>query len=304
MKNSKELKKELPGIKENVSLADYTIFKIGGETKYFYPAKNKEEFLKAVLLAKKLNIPFFILGGGSNLLVADSGFSGLVIKCQMSKLEFQTEAKTRNSKIYVESGTPLSLLVFETAKRELSGLEWGAGIPGTVGGAIKGNSGAFGDAIGNVTSKVEVFNSEKEKTETYSQKECQFAYRESVFKKRPKLIILSAELELKNRDKKQIKQTMEEYLDYRRKTQPLELPSAGSVFKNPPDVSAGQLIDHCGLKGKKINHAQISEKHANFIINLGKAKAADVIQLIELAKKEVKAKFNIQLEEEIQYLGF
>ena len=153
-------------------------------------------------------------------------------------------------------------------------------------------------------NKVEVFNLASKKTENYSQEDCQFAYRESVFKRKPELIILSAELELKKGDKKKIKEKMKESLDYRKKTQPLGFPSAGSIFKNPSDVSAGQLINKCGLKGKKIGNAQISEKHANFIINLNQAKAADVVRLIELAKQEVMDRFHVQLEEEIQYLGF
>ncbi len=298
MNNLIKLKKELPGIKENVSLTDYTTFKIGGKARYFYTAKNKEEAVKALLLAKELSLPFFVLGGGSNILIADDDFKGLVVSFQFSALDF------KDNKLFCESGLSLALLVSEAAKKGLSGLEWGAGIPGTVGGAIRGNSGAFGDSMAGAINKVEVFNLASKKIEDYSQEDCQFAYRESVFKRRPELIILSAELELKKGDKKEIKEKMKEYLDYRKKTQPLGFPSAGSVFKYPPDVSAGQLIDKCGLRGKKIGNAQISEKHANFIINLNQAKAADVVHLIELAKQEVMDRFNVQLEEEIQRLGF
>jgi len=292
------LKKELPGIKENVSLADYTTFRIGGEARYFYTAKDKEKAVKALLLAKELNLPFFVLGGGSNILIADDGFKGLVVSFQFSDIDF------KDNKIFCGAGLSLALLLSEAAKKGLSGLEWGAGIPGTVGGAIRGNSGAFGDSMVSAINKVEVFNLASKKTENYSQEDCSFDYRESVFKRRPELVILSAELELKKGDKKEIKEKMKECMDYRQETQPLGFPSAGSIFKNPPDMPAGQLIEKCGLKGKKIGGAQISEKHANFIVNVNQAKAADVIHLIELAKQEVMDRFNVNLEEEIQYLGF
>jgi len=293
-----EIKEILPEIKQDILLKDYTTFKIGGRAKYFYKAKTKEELIKAVKTAKKLRLPFFILGGGSNLLVADKGYQGLVIKI------LNTNYLILGTKISAEVAVPLSLLAIKSVESNLTGLEWGAGIPGTLGGAIRGNAGAFGESIGNIVKQVEVFNSEKEKIENYSQKDSSFAYRESVFKKRPELVILSAELELKIGNKEEIQKKMKEYLDYRKDKQPLEFPSAGSIFKNPSDVSAGQLIDQCGLKGKRIGNVEISKKHANFIINLGDGKAEDVLKLIELMKKQVKDKFNIQLEEEIQYVGF
>ena len=292
------IKEVLPELKQDILLKNYTTFKIGGKAKYFYKAKTKEELIKAVKIAKKNKLPFFILGGGSNLLVSDKGFDGLVINTQFSTFNFQ------DNKVFCEGGVRLTSIVSKAAENGLKGLEWGAGIPGTLGGAIRGNAGAFGESIGNIIKQVEVFNSEKEKIENYSQKDGDFAYRESVFKKRPELVILSAELELKNGNKEEIRNKMKEYLDYRKDKQPLEFPSAGSVFKNPLDVSAGQLIDQCGLKGKRIGNVEISKKHANFIINLGDGKAEDVLKLIDLMKKEVKDKFNIQLEEEIQYVGF
>ncbi len=294
----KKIQKELPEIQENVSLVEHTTFRIGGAAKYFYKANTKEELIKAVKIAKKNKLPFFILGGGSNLLVSDKGFDGLVIKI------FNTNYLILNTKINTEAGILLSLLVSKAVENSLKGLEWGISVPGTVGGAIKGNAGAFGESIGNIIKQIEVFNSEKEKIENYSQKDGGFAYRESVFKKRPELIILSAELELKIGNKEEIQKKMKEYLDYRKDKQPLGFPSAGSIFKNPSDVSVGQLVDQCGLKGKRIGNVEISKKHANFIINLGDGKAENVLKLIDLMKKQVKDKFNIQLEEEIQYVGF
>jgi UDP-N-acetylmuramate dehydrogenase len=277
-----KLEKLLPEIKRNVLLKNYTAFKIGGRAKYFFVAKTKDDLVKTILVARKLKLPFFILGGGSNLLVSDRGFNGLVIKY----------------------GQPLSSYV-------LKGLEWAVSIPGTVQGAVYGNAGAFGKSMADVVEQVEVFDAKTGKVKIFKNKDCHFAYRNSIFKKKKNLIILSVKIKSKKSNPQKIKQ----YLDYRKKTQPLSFFSAGSVFKNPPPeqspvrrksagFSAGELIEKCNLKGKRVGDAQISEKHANFIINLGNAKAREVKKLINLVKKQVKDRFKIGLEEEICYLGF
>jgi UDP-N-acetylmuramate dehydrogenase len=284
--------------KKNINLASYTAFKIGGSVKYFFTAKTKKELIEAIKESKRMKIPIFILGGGSNLLVSDDGFKGLVIKIQNFKL------KNKGSKIFVEAGVPLSKIVGESVKRGLSGLEWAGGIYGTVGGAIRGNAGAFGGEIKDVIEKVEIYDVKTDKIRIFESNKCFFKYRESIFKKRKNLIILSAVFNLKNGEKNKIKKETKNYLDYRKKNHPLDFPSAGSVFKNPVGKSAGELIEKCGLKGKIIGKAQISFKHSNFIINLGGAKSKDVISLINLAKEKVKEKFKIELEEEIKYLGF
>jgi UDP-N-acetylmuramate dehydrogenase len=316
----KELRNILPNVKRNVKLAPYTTFKIGGVAKYFYKANNRENLIKAILIAKRYNLPFFILGGGSNILISDKGFEGLVIKCQMSNV------KCQNSKIKTESGTPLALVVTITEKNNLTGLEWTIGIPGTIGGAIAGNAGAFGKSMADVVEEVEVFNAKNEKVKILKKKDCKFSYRESIFKKNKNLIILSATLKLKKEKRLKIKKRMKEYLEHRKETQPLNLPSIGSIFKNPKskiknpkllkqfpklkefnrkkEIPAAWLIEKCDLKGKKIGKAQISKKHANFIVNLNGAFAKDVKKLIELIKKKVKKIFKIQLKEEIEYLGF
>jgi len=273
--------------KKNVLLRNYTTFRIGGPAKYFSVAKNKEELIEAIKLAKKLKLPFFILGGGSNVLVSDKGFNGLVIKF----------------------GQLLSSYVSK-------GLEWAVGIPGTIQGAVCSNAGAFKKSMKDVVKEVEVFDIKTGKIKIFKNKDCKFSYRDSIFKHKKNLIILSVRIKVKKSDPKKIKQ----YLDYRKKTQPLNFPSAGSIFKNPPGFSAGELgeedkssssafaaarlIEKCNLKGKRIGNVKISEKHANFIVNLGNGKAKDVKKLINSIKKKVKNKFNIELEEEIQYLGF
>lgn len=249
---------KLQNIRKNISLEPYTTFKIGGKAKYFYIAKNNDDLVKVIKCAKKANLPYFILGGGSNVLVSDKGFNGLVIKLS-----------------FANAGVLLSKLVDESIKAGLTGLEWAVGIPGTIGGAVKVNASAFGSSMSDIVKSV----------------------------KRYKDILLFVELELKRGDRKKSEKLIQKYLEYRKKSQPLEFPSAGCIFKNPKGDFAGRLIDQCGLKGTKEGRAMISEKHGNFIVNTGNAKASDVKKLIDLCKKKVKEKFGIELEEEIEYLG-
>ncbi len=324
----------LPGVQKNISLKNYITFKIGGKAKYFFAAKTKKDLILAITVAKKLKIPFFILGGGSNLLVSDQGYKGLVIKIENCKLKTELPTKfwwranvkkrtkssspIENCKVGAESGVPLGKLVNISIEKSLTGLEWAAGIPGTVGGAVYGNCGAFQKSMKDIIEKVEVFDTEELRIMNYELSDCQFGYRDSIFKRNKNLIILSAKTQLKKGKKKEIQKKIKEYLNYKKEKQPLNYPSAGSIFKNPPRFSAGELvkedkssssrlaaarlIEKCGLKGKRIGSAKISEKHANFIVNLGGGKAKNVMRLINLAKKKVKKKFKINLEEEIQHL--
>jgi len=297
-----DLDKHLPKIQKNVSLAEYTTFRIGGKARYFLTVQTKEELFEAISIAKKLKLPFFILGGGSNLLVSDSGYKGMVIKIQMNNFFVLPSGK-----IFAEAGAKLSDLVKISFKKGLTGMEWAAGIPrATVGGAIYGNAGGFGQSIKNIVEGVEVLDLKSFKVKNFKNKDCKFGYRESIFKKNNNLIILSATFKLKKAEKEKIKGLMEKYLEHRKTIQPLNYPSAGSVFKNPKtknkNLKAGELIEKCGLKGKRMGRAKISEKHANFIVNLGGAKEKDVKNLINLMKKQVKDKFGITLEEEVRFL--
>jgi len=289
----------MPNVKmsKNILLAPYTTFKIGGAVKCFCETRDSEEIIAVITMAKKKNLPFFILGGGSNVLVSDKGFDGLVIRIQNPK------SKIQNSTIYADAGVLLSNLVADSIKTGLTGLEWAAGIPGTIGGAIRGNAGAFSGSMAEIVKTIKVFDVKSQKIKTLKNTDFKFGYRDSIFKKNKNLIILSVELELKKGDKEKSKKLIKEYLRKRQATQPLEFMSAGCIFKNPVGQSAGYLIEQCGLKGKKINGAMISEKHANFIINAGGAKAKDVINLINLCKEKVKEKFGIELQEEIEYVG-
>jgi len=270
-RNFQKIEEKLLGIKGDVLLKNYTTFRIGGPAKYFFVAKNKTELIEAIKTAKKLKLPFFILGGGSNILVSDEGFNGLVIKY----------------------GQPLSWYVSK-------GLEWAVGIPGTIQGAVWGNAGAFKKSMKDVVEEVEVFDIKIGKVKIFKNKDCRFSYRDSIFRKKKNLIILSVKIKTKKSNTKKIKQ----HLDYRKKTQPLNLPSAGSIFKNPEGFAAARLIEECGLKGKRVGNVKISEKHANFIVNLGGGKAKDVKKLIKIIKNKVKNKFGITLEEEIRIFSY
>lgn len=302
-------------ILNNIRLAPYTTFHIGGRAKYFFMAKTIEQLKKAVAWAKRNKTKYFILGGGSNLLFPDQGFSGLVIKLDV------TGCRLQESHLTAGASLPLSHLVQLAAKNNLTGLEWAVGIPGTVGGAIRGNAGAFGQAIGQMIDKV-IVSSSRGVIERWSAARCRFSYRDSIFKANKKLIILEVELRFKRGRGASIRQHMKEFLRQRRH-QPKQ-PSAGCVFKNPtiasrqrlnliaqyPDLAnkispeglipAAWLIDQCGLRGRKSGGAQISREHANFIINSGRAQAKDVKKLIALIKKMVYNKFNIKLQEEIE----
>ena len=263
---------------ENVCLAEYTTFKIGGPAQYFFNAKTKEELIKAVSAAKEQELPYFVLGGGSNVLVSDEGFEGLVIKVNNETLRLTPQGDC-SAVIYAEAGVELKDLVEFSVKEGLTGLEWAAGIPrATVGGAIQTNAGAFDGAMQDIVKKVEVLPDTE--------------------------IVISALLELKKGDKVAIQKQIDYILNYRETNHPMNLPSVGCIFKNPESAPAAQLIEQSGLKGKTIGQAQISEKHANFIVNLGGAKAEDVCELIKLTKQKVKEKFSIELKEEIKYVGF
>ncbi len=311
---------KLPGVQEGVLLKNYTTYKIGGPAKHFFIAKNKEDLVSALMEAKKNKLQVFILGGGSNLLVSDKGFNGLVIKLQVTGYKLQV------TKVYVGAGESAIKIAHICAENGLSGLEWAGGLPGSIGGAIYGSAQAFGARISDNVESVEALNLKTLKFVNLTKKQCQFSLKNSLFKKNKNLVIISAILKLKKKNKTAIKNKIKEFLNYRRTHHPLNFPSAGSVFVNPeiviknkkllkelPELSgynekgtipAGYLISKCGLSGKKIGKAQISEKHCNFIINLGGAKAGDVLKLIKLAEEKVKNKFGIILEEEVQLVGF
>lgn len=276
-------------IQKNIELAQYTTYKIGGPARYFVEISKKEEVLEALEFAERKNLKYFVLCGGSNVLFSDKGYNGLVIKLNLRNLKIEDDI------IYSGSGVKLMALINFGIKNELSGLEFLAGVPGEVGGAIRGNAGAFGKSISDYVEQVEIVRDNK--ILKLKKEEIKFDYRDSEFK-RNNDIILAGYFKLEKSDIEQAKLEIEKNINYRKANHPWE-PSAGSTFKNPKDKSVGQMVEELGLKGHKIGNAQISEKHGNFIINLGGAKASDVKKLIELIKDKVKEKYNIDLEEEI-----
>jgi len=283
-------------VQQNVFMSLHTTFKIGGPAKYFYVAKIESDIIKALKLARELNLNYYVLGGGSNILVSDQGFNGLVIKINLDKLEIKDEI------VYCESGVSLGNLIGQCAKKNLGGMEILAGVPGTVGGAIFGNAGSPRLAIDDFIKSVKVLDKNFKIIELKNE-DCRFAYRQSRFKE-TKEIILSAVFEMNKGGGIQIQEKIKESLKKKKESQPLEFPSAGCIFKNPKEKPAWQFIKEADLAGKKIGGAMVSEKHANYIVNTGNATAEQVIMLISLIKQKVRTQFNIQLQEEIQLVGF
>jgi len=303
----------------NEPLSKYTTFKIGGPAKYFFVAENNEDLVRAVTYAKRFKIPFYLLGGGSNVLVSDDGYNGLVVLLKSNDIII------KDTKVVCDSGVNLMTLVNKTIEAGLSGLEWAAGIPGTVGGAIRGNAGAYGGQMSDNLVGVEIMRGSKQFI--LNKEQIKFGYRDSLFKHNSDVII-TAEFKLALGKEALGVEQINKILKERKEKQPLEFPSAGCIFKNIPlekiddlklfvlkndppkiylergKIPAAWLIEQLDLKGKKIGGAQVSDKHANFIVNIGKATASDVIQLISLIKTKVRDTFSLQLEEEIIYVGF
>lgn len=284
-------------IKTNEPMSNHTSFKIGGKADYFITPNNINE-LKAVIEACKQNgIYYYIIGNGSNLLVGDKGFKGAIIQIYTNMNSFLVTETT----IKAEAGIMLSKLANVALDNNLTGLEFASGIPGTLGGAVSMNAGAYGGEMKQIINKCTVINENGEIYELCNQ-ELEFNYRKSIISK-SNLIVLNAEIGLNYGDYNKIKSYMSD-LNQRRKTkQPLEFPSAGSVFKRPYNNFAGKLIMDAGLKGFSIGGAQISEKHCGFIINKDNAKAQDVLDLIKYIQQVVNQKFNIWLETEIKFIG-
>jgi len=282
-------------IAKNEPLSKHTSFKIGGAADYFIEIPSKNALLEFL----NLNITFYILGAGTNVLFSDGGFRGTVIKLTGEFLD----CSAAGNKVSCGSGFSLQMLVNKTAELGLSGLECCAGIPGTVGGAVFGNAGSkdmfISDSIESVETIMWKVESGKWNERLLKKNEINFKYRSSGLKN---CIITKINFALKNSDKNDILKTISDSLEKRKILQPLNLPNAGCIFKNPKGQSAGKLIDLAGLKGKIIGSAKISEIHANFIVNTGNAKASDVLELIALAKKTVKEKFGVELEEEIRII--
>ena len=277
-------------------LQKYTTWKVGGPADILYRPKNPQECAKVLQLAREFEVPVTILGVGSNVLIADQGLRGLVILT-----EGFNDIGWHEDQVTAGSGILLSYLSRMAAEKCLSGMEFAAGIPGSLGGAVVMNAGAYGYSMDQIIVSVKTLDMEG-KTREYCKDELAFAYRYSIFK-RKKELIFEVKLALQSGNTAEIKEQMNKYLQARREKQPLELPNAGSVFKNTGQ-GAGRLIESIGAKGWRIGDAQISEKHANFIVNLGQAKASEIKKLIREVQKAVKERCGVELETEVVFLGF
>lgn len=287
----------MPEILENIDMKQYTTFRAGGCARYFAKAESIEDISEIRKFANEKSLPIFIVGQGSNVLVSDSGFDGIVVKLGKEFSHFKFEKET----LIAKAATPLSLLARMGATLGLSGMHLLAGIPGTVGGAIVMNAGAYGEEISQTLLSAKVLE-ENGDIRDYPNEDCGFGYRTSIFQNTHK-VILEATFRLSPGNATELAAAQRKIMEERKAKQPLNLPSAGSVFKRPVQGFPGALVEQAGLKGFRIGGAQISPKHANFIVNVGNATAQEIYDLSELAKKKVLETSGISLEREIILLG-
>jgi UDP-N-acetylmuramate dehydrogenase len=286
----------------NEPMAAHTALKVGGPARLWLSVDDLDELVESIRLARKYQQPVLLLGGGTNLLVSDRGIDGLVIQNRCNKV---TLADNDKPHVIAEGGKNLASLARQVARSGLSGLEWAAGLPGTVGGAVVNNAGAHGACMADLLVQAEVLMPDTQRlwlpVEWFD-----YGYRQSRLKQLPvsggEHVLLQAELEFVHGKVEEIEALLDDYSARRKNRQPAEA-SAGSVFKNPPENYAARLIEAVGLKGTSIGGAQVSPRHANFFVNQGDATAADFVALIELAQSKVKEAFGIDLELEVQKIG-
>jgi len=285
-------------VKIDEQMKKHTNFKIGGNADVFVIAKNIEEIKYVIKFSKENNIPLTILGNGSNVLVSDKGIRGIVLQVGTKEIKIE---KQKNALVEVEAGVMLGALAQVLLKQSISGFEFAAGIPGSIGGAIRMNAGAYGGEMKDIVKNVTVLN-EKGEINILTNEECEFSYRHSRFTN-SKEIVIKATLELPFGNENEIKAKMNEYAQSRKEKQPLNLPSAGSTFKRGTDFITAKLIDECGLKGYTSGDAQVSTLHAGFVVNLGNATAQDVLNVVSHVKQVVLEKTGKQIELEVELLG-
>ncbi len=279
----------------NEPMSKHTTLKIGGQAECYVAAKTICDIQKILKFVKENNLPIHIIGNGSNILVCDDGIKGIILSISLDNIEIKNE-----NKIIVGAGVKLGKLAQVLLQNELTGFEELSGIPGTIGGAIYMNAGAYGKEIKDVITKVIAIDMEGNKKE-FKNSDLKFGYRKSIFKKE-KYVIVEAELKLQKGNHDKIKEKMKQYSESRKEKQPLEYPNAGSTFKRGDNFVTAQLIDEAGLKGYTIGGAMVSTKHAGFIVNKGNATCKDVLELIDYIKSEIKKKFGIDIELEIEII--
>lgn len=295
-----KLKKQLTAgtLLEREPMSKHTSFRIGGPADLFVQPANEEELWNALHLARQEKVPFFIVGNGSNLLVSDEGFRGMILHTGGMLKDISVEGDI----IYAQAGALLSTVAKTALEHGLAGMEFAAGIPGTLGGAVCMNAGAYGGEMKDILLDAEVLTQEGERL-VLPVEELDLSYRHSViFEKN--YVVLAAHIRLSRGDTAEIKNRMNELAGARRDKQPLEYPSAGSTFKRPEGYFAGKLIQDAGLKGYTVGGAQVSEKHSGFVINRGGATAEEVRFLIRQVQQKVRSQFGVELEPEVRMLGF
>ena len=310
-------------VKEHEPLAAHTVFKIGGPARFFVIVSSRDDLAAAVQFAQEQKLPWVLLGAGSNVLVSDAGFRGVVIHPHGGAIRIEGD------RMMADAAVSMARAVTESLQGGLRGFEWAIGVPGTIGGSVVGNAGCFGSEMKDVVAAATVFNTQTGEASEWENTDLGFAYRDSVFKRRRELVILSATLRLAHGDPEEGRRLVRDYTLRRTQTQDIGSPSAGCIFKNilwsRRDVNrekllerfpalaafqnqlaipAGFLIEQVGLKGRAIGQAKVSERHGNFIINTGGARADAVLMLASLAKEYVHRSYGLLLEEEIRLIGF
>ncbi|MBN2502060.1 MAG: UDP-N-acetylmuramate dehydrogenase [Anaerolineales bacterium] len=287
-------------LEENAELARYSSARVGGKADALVVVRSADELAEIVSWLWSQDVPFVVLGGGSNVLVSDAGVRELVLLNRARTVRFG--GKPGAVALWAESGANFGAIARQAAQKGYSGLEWAGGIPGTVGGAVFGNAGAHGGDVAGNLMMAEILH-RTEGQVIWPKERLEFAYRSSWLKRNPgQAVVLSATLRLEQGDPAEIEAKMDEFVAFRRKTQPPGA-SMGSMFKNPPGDYAGRLIEAAGLKGTQVGGAQISPLHGNFFVNLGEASATDVYALIQQARETVAREFGVELELEIELLG-
>lgn len=302
-------------IRQDVPLAPYTTMKVGGPAEYFATVTTTDQLLKLVRWARAAGLPYFILGGGSNILISDAGVRGLVIhnRCRQVRLDQPpccVYPQDERPYLFAESGAAMAGVARQSVREGLTGLEWAVSLPGTVGGAVVGNAGAHGGEIKDSLEYALLIDEHGDVRE-FKVADFAYAYRDSTLKRLKPLragfkpVVLSANFRLSYGDPVAIQEQASSYLSHRRRTQPVE-PSLGSIFVNPPGDFAGRLVEQAGLKGARVGGVEVSSLHANFIVNpggVGAATAGDVLRLIEHVQSTVRSRFGIELEPEVQFVG-
>lgn len=297
MINIDDIKKFFRGtILLSESMSNHTTFRIGGPADYYFRPENKDDAVEIIRYLQKNKFPFFALGKGSNLLVSDEGFRGAVVDIESALKSIYTEG----NQIYAEAGVALNRFVDFSIQQQRKGVEMLAGIPGTIGGAIVMNAGAYGGEISNYICKIEVLRNGA--IVVLGKDQLGFSYRRSSLTDTD--VVLSGWFELPNGNAEELMKVRNDLILQRNRKHPVNYPNCGSVFKNPKEIPTAKLVEDAGLKGMICGAAQISEKHGNFIVNLGGAKAKDVYHLIQTVQKTVFEKFNIELELEVKLLGY